>query len=999
LAVATNLAWNFSFQRAAHHHISRVNAIMDEPPPLSWDAGKKQINALGRSLGIKVNCACKWGAVCKKAHVLFALNRSQGVDDPRGKPCINLNLYGNDTKKTAWRDIVLRNLKIKEQPKNLHNVCVAPHHWSVSQLKYFETNNAKPSTTYLPKATMDSISHVTDERDSFRDEEGKKVYFQTPNVPESVWKQEAKSLVGSRNARVVQRTESAEKAEKSKKRKKRKAEIAVEKEEKRNKQRRDEMKNVWEWQEEIKALEREIETKDEMLQSKDDIIQSKDMELGAIKSRLDSARKDLELSKRKTSRAKAKSPVADVATGDSNSADQCKCSTDVLAMVSRLIIEWGGISRLTLTNSEWHKQHPEAAPILFGFEDWKETYLYIKCSFREIDIRLKGKIACDNAKDGKVIVVPQYLTDFERCLACKMFFQCMPHRGKVAAAFGVSDDVIGRAISEWGARWGKAGEQLSILIITRNYLKRECPDEYVAQGYPENAVLTDGKAFVTHYKRKDGMLQRFQQNSKVHNAAGLCLSWQTGAGLAFENTYMVGGRLTENSLVRLWGSLGKAEAPVSEWENFARTIEDKNGYFKLRLKCALDGVDYDSDSSQEVVEINDSGSSCSSDEDYEDHVREGAGGADDASSDDDTSHQLMGTWEADHDDWLSPQRPTTRNTGSSPGTPTTASPGGNVGERCRQRRVLRKRVRRQLRHSPHRVTPAARASSNGSCGSVSSDSDNSTTNNRRVHVEGAETTSAVGGLLDNVASDFEFRLRQMEKQQAAAGNKRKRSVLIDDKQALLDEAMDVLRSGPQSSALELLCQLEFHESLHKLYESGDLRKCMLSYYIKLMESDWMRILHYLGSDMVPEDYEPGDEPMPRVWQRLAKIPEEVDVIADKGFDKSSGCYPWWNYVWCPIILRDRNIKQTLPEEMVGRTGHRGIKRLRYTIETGYSRVTNQECLKDVIPYRNIPQLQNMLAWGHAMINLRMPFRRPGWSPPGYWDKATWSQHESRDYFV
>lgn len=331
-----------------------------------------------------------------------------------------------------------------------------------------------------------------------------------------------------------------------------------------------------------------------------------------------------------------------------------------------------------------------------------------------------------------------------------------------------------------------------------------------------------------------------------------------------------------------------------------------------------------------------------------------------------------------------------------------ASPVSNVGKRRRQRRVRRKRARRQLGHSPNRVTPAARALSSDLHGSLSSDSDSASTHNQQVHDKDADdATGVVGGLLNNVASDFEFRLRQMEKQQAAAGNKRKRSVLIDDKQALLDEFMDVLRSGPQSSALELLCQLEFHERLHRMYESGDLCKCMLSYYVKLMEADRMRILHYLGSDMVPEGYDPGDEPMPRVWQRLAKIPKEVDVIADKGFDKTSGCYPWWNYVWCPIILRDRNIKQTLPQEMLGRTGHRGIKRLRYTIETGYSRVMNQECLKDVIPYRNISQLQNMLAWGHAMINLRMPFRRPGWSPPGYWDKCkkTWSQEETRDYFI
>lgn len=407
----------------------------------------------------------------------------------------------------------MRNLGIREEPKNLHNVYIAPHHWAFSQLKYFDANNAKPSTTYLPKATMDSIAHVTDERDAFKDEKGNIVYFQTPNCPQDIWTHEAKSLAGARSERIERRSTSSEKAEKKRKGKARAAEIIVEKEAKRRNQERDKLKNVWEWQEEIKRLKHEIETRDAMLESKDADIESKDTELESIKLRLDATRKELQLSRKNHARAKAKSPVPDVVT--ERNTDSCKCSTDVLAMVSRLIVQWGGISRLTITSSEWHAQHPEAAPILFGFEDWKETYLYIKSYFPDVNIQLKGKIACNNKKDSDIVIVPRELTDFERCLACKIFFQSMPHRGKVAVAFGVSDDVIGHAVDEWGARWGKAGEQQSVLVMTREYLKKECPDEYVAQGYPDNAVLKDGKAFVTHYKRNDGTLQRLQQNSKV----------------------------------------------------------------------------------------------------------------------------------------------------------------------------------------------------------------------------------------------------------------------------------------------------------------------------------------------------------------------------------------------------------------------------------------------------------------------------------------------------
>jgi hypothetical protein len=81
------------------------------------------------------------------------------------------------------------------------------------------------------------------------------------------------------------------------------------------------------------------------------------------------------------------------------------------------------------------------------------------------------------------------------------------------------------------------------------------------------------------------------------------------------------------------------------------------------------------------------------------------------------------------------------------------------------------------------------------------------------------------------------------------------------------------------------------------------------------------------------------------------------------------------------------------DETVGMRGHRSLKHMRYMIEAGYSCVTDEECLKDVIPFGNISQLQNMFAWVHANINLGMPFQCPGWSPPGYWDDSEKSYAE------
>jgi hypothetical protein len=67
---------------------------------------------------------------------------------------------------------------------------------------------------------------------------------------------------------------------------------------------------------------------------------------------------------------------------------------------------------------------------------------------------------------------------------------------------------------------GEAGEQLSILHITPEYLLKERPEEYLAQGFDKPGSLKDGKDFMMHYKWNDGTLQRMQQSRKVKNAAG-----------------------------------------------------------------------------------------------------------------------------------------------------------------------------------------------------------------------------------------------------------------------------------------------------------------------------------------------------------------------------------------------------------------------------------------------------------------------------------------------
>ena len=950
---------------------------MSDLQALSWSAPKRDYNKLRSSCGLTRVCSCAWGEDCKKAQAIFALNLATSGNDPLGRKCIVLDLSGKGPRKEKWRTVVLRNLGIKESSvKNLAEVPVAPHHWTAAAREHAKKIGGKgPATTYLTKEEVGRLCHVTDPLGSFTDDKGETKYFMIPNNPKVCWEADAKSLLGNDRAkRSDRRTQSAEKEERKKKRKEREKQIEEEKEKKRKSHELDKLKKPHEWRKAIKDSSDTIERQSNTLEEKDSIIE----DLG---NQLKDIRYQLQLEKKKTTRAKSATEQRS-GSKDDYLEESCDCPGHFLGEVSKLIVKAGGASRLSLTNPEWYNVKTGngkiRAKLFLGFHTWKEFEIYVMDLFPDVDVNLKGKVALGGANGREIVLVPEKLTEFEKCTICRVFFRCIPHRRKLASMFGVDNSTVGRAIRDWGPRWGKGGEQLSILIITPRYLLRERPEEYPLHGFERPGALTDGKDFEMEVKRNDGTLQRLQQSSKIKSAAGRCLTHATAAGLSFENTAMYAARYPENKLIALYGSMGKAKAPLSEWKDFAKTIEDDK-YYVLRLSSGLENVDY-GDGDDVVEALIDDLLAEDDDDDYSPKDSESSSSEEESGEEENAVEVVnIDANEISQSLPVSPENP--ERPQALPRV--TVSPG----KRRRDRRIQKNRKRRHQRNKQSQTLHDVDESNQGS----SEDADSTTSGDNDQNEKVAAKVE--GGLLLQVQQDFQFRLKEALKKKAAtsaSGNesrKRKRSVLADDPGAMMEEANEHVRSGPQSSPLEMLCQLETHERLHRHYQSGDLRKCMLSYYLLVMAEDRMRILHHLGSKMVPHDYEPSDEPLPEVYLRLAKIPPGFDVIADKGFDKTDGLYPWWNLVWVPIVLRNRNVKQSLTEEIVGKRGHRSLKRLRYTIEVGYSRVTDEECLKDVIPYGNIPQLQNMLAWGHANVNLGKPFRRPGWSPPGYWDDS------------
>lgn len=120
----------------------------------------------------------------------------------------------------------------------------------------------------------------------------------------------------------------------------------------------------------------------------------------------------------------------------------------------------------------------------------------------------------------------------------------------------------------------------------------------------------------------------------------------------------------------------------------------------------------------------------------------------------------------------------------------------------------------------------------------------------------------------------------VEKELRTTG-KRKTSPILSV-ETLKEQCEQAIRSGPNWSGKFKCRQLEIHQWLHLLYESGKLRKCLLSYFLLVSKEDRLKLLSWFSSTLAGDTIKPTKEELPKIPLWLAKIPEHVDIGADKG---------------------------------------------------------------------------------------------------------------------
>jgi hypothetical protein len=126
--------------------------------------------------------------------------------------------------------------------------------------------------------------------------------------------------------------------------------------------------------------------------------------------------------------------------------------------------------------------------------------------------------------------------------------------------------------------------------------------------------------------------------------------------------------------------------------------------------------------------------------------------------------------------------------------------------------------------------------------------------------------------------------------------------------------------------------------------------------------------------MVPNVDKPTLEELPEIYLRLAKIPPSFRIGTDKGFKGTDRDYPWMNHVICPTTLRDMKGYRKTAWHI---RRDRPLCSARFSSETFFYRVDDDDIMKDTVPYWCIPVFPHAHALAHGEANLCMPFRRPG----------------------
>jgi hypothetical protein len=241
--------------------------------------------------------------------------------------------------------------------------------------------------------------------------------------------------------------------------------------------------------------------------------------------------------------------------------------------------------------------------------------------------------------------------------------------------------------------------------------------------------------------------------------------------------------------------------------------------------------------------------------------------------------------------------------------------------------------------------------------------------------------------LDDALECFDnmVKAKVVEKAQRESGSNKRPPILTPE--ILQEQNRKAMRNDPNRSGKRKLQQLERLQKLHLLYERAKLKKCLLSYYLLVTEKERLKLLRWMGSKLASHIEKPSLDEINKVPLRLAKIPQEFGVGADKGFVGIEYKLPNLNKVVTPVQVANSK-KERLSKEQI--ESEVPLTSVRAPCETVFKRVDNEAVMKEKVPYWIIPWLPHGHALAHGEANLCRPLRFPGRNSivgADYWDNV------------
>ena len=218
-------------------------------------------------------------------------------------------------------------------------------------------------------------------------------------------------------------------------------------------------------------------------------------------------------------------------------------------------------------------------------------------------------------------------------------------------------------------------------------------------------------------------------------------------------------------------------------------------------------------------------------------------------------------------------------------------------------------------------------------------------------------------------------MKNVDKEQTKSAASKTAPLITPEK--LQEINRKIVDNDTNSSGKRKLCQLERLQRLHLLYEDGEthgLPRCLLSYFLLVTHDDRMKLLSYMGSKLASKFPKPSLNELPKIPLRLAKIPEDWGLGADKGFNGISGLLPNINEVLTPVQLSNYTTQSLSTAQIISEIP---ITTSRGGCETVFERISHEKILRERIPYWLLPWLPHGHALAHGMANLCQPIRKFG----------------------